>query len=84
MRVTYQAQKQSPRYQKLISKTPVLGIYVRGVLFHLAALNAAQDDHDYGLNNGGEEYNDKVETKKLLLEFLDEDPASERWVRDGA
>ena len=45
----------TPGYQKLMKSCPIIGIW---------------DDHDYGVNDGGKEFPKKVETKKLMLDFL--------------
>lgn len=42
-----------------------------------------KDDHDYGKNNGGKEYFNKKESKRVYLEFLDEPKDSVRWQREG-
>ena len=41
------------------------------------------DDHDYGLNDGGEEYIKKAESQKLLLDFLEVDKEDNRRNRAG-
>jgi alkaline phosphatase D len=41
------------------------------------------DDHDYGLNDGGEEYIKKAESQKLLLDFLEVDKEDNRRNREG-
>lgn len=52
----YQQQKQNPNYRALLDQTPVIGIW---------------DDHDYGVNDGDKNYPFKVESKELMLDFLD-------------
>ncbi len=47
------------------------------------SLLCTQDDHDFGLNNGGSDYVDKDATQQMFLDFLDEPPASKRWARAG-
>jgi hypothetical protein len=34
-----------------------------------------QDDHDYGVNNGGAAYLEREQTKQLFLDFFDEPKA---------
>ena len=53
----YDIQKKNPAYADFVRATPhVYGVY---------------DDHDYGLNDGGKEYEHKGAAKGHLLEFLD-------------
>ncbi len=53
----YSIQKKAPKYAAFIQEVDhVYGIY---------------DDHDYGLNDGGKEYEHKVAAKDHLLAFLD-------------
>ncbi|MFT6484793.1 MAG: alkaline phosphatase D [Neolewinella sp.] len=53
----YDIQKKAPAYAAFIDETNyVYGIY---------------DDHDYGMNDGGKEYEHKAAAKDHLLEFLD-------------
>lgn len=53
----YEIQKQNPAYAAFIDEVDhVYGIY---------------DDHDYGLNDGGKEYEHKAAAKDHLLKFLD-------------
>jgi alkaline phosphatase D len=51
----YHKQKKHPEYQRLIRTTPVLGTW---------------DDHDYGKNDAGKEWEYKMESQQLLLDFL--------------
>jgi len=44
---------------------------------------ATWDDHDFGINDGGEEYPKKPESKALMLKFFNEPATSPRWSRDG-
>ncbi len=58
--------KSNEHYQDLLVQCPVVGIL---------------DDHDYGSNNGGKDYEMKNESKEALFKFLDfakENPANER------
>jgi len=44
---------------------------------------ATWDDHDYGVNDGGREYPQKEESKRLMLDFFREPQGSERRMRPG-
>jgi alkaline phosphatase D len=62
----YETQKNHPEYQKLIEITPVLGTW---------------DDHDYGKNDAGKDWEYKEESQQLFLDFFDvpeNDPRRER------
>ncbi len=52
----YDLMKKNKYYQNFIGQIPVIGIW---------------DDHDYGLNDGGNYYPKKEESKKEFLDFLD-------------
>lgn len=56
MQQLYQQQKQNEWYRQLLAACPVVGIW---------------DDNDYGVNDGDKNYPKKVESKALLLDFLD-------------
>lgn len=64
----YQAQFNHPDYSAFRVATPVVGTW---------------DDHDYGENNSGKWYPKKAESKRLLLDFLEEPVGSPRRSRDG-
>ena len=68
MRAKYLAQLQRPEYQQLLRVCPVIGTW---------------DDHDYGKNNAGEEFEAKQQSQALLLDFLGEPAASQRRRRNG-
>ncbi|KAL6066373.1 Alkaline phosphatase [Balamuthia mandrillaris] len=68
VKAQYQRQKDQPDYAKLRNTTSILGIW---------------DDHDFGINNGGKEFERRRESQRWLLEFLDERPDSPRWHREG-
>jgi alkaline phosphatase D len=55
LKKNYEIQKQDSDYLKFIKDKIVLGTW---------------DDHDYGANDGGEEYPFKRESQQLLLDFL--------------
>ena len=57
-----------PGYQKLHATCPVL---------------ATWDDHDYGMNDSGEWYSKKAESKRIMLEFFGVPEDSPRRQRDG-
>ena len=65
----YQKQLSDSLYQQLIASTQVMGTW---------------DDHDYGVNDGGEEYPMKKESQQLLLDFLGVAKDSEQRTREGA
>lgn len=41
------------------------------------------DDHDYGVNDSGSEYEDKVNSQKIFLYAFEENKNSPRWTRPG-
>ncbi|MEZ4883661.1 MAG: alkaline phosphatase D family protein [Chitinophagales bacterium] len=55
MEKQYNLQLKVKRYQKLMKSTAIVGIW---------------DDHDYGLNNGGKDFDAKNQNKELMLDFL--------------
>ena len=68
MQQKYEAQKEHPEYQLLLETCPVIGTW---------------DDHDYGKNNGGKEYDKKEQSQQILLDFLDEEADSPRRRQQG-
>jgi len=68
MQEIYDVQKNSKPYKALLSQCPVIGVW---------------DDHDYGKNDGGNEYSQRVESKEVFLNFLDEPKDSVRYQRQG-
>ncbi|CAL65765.1 alkaline phosphatase D family protein [Christiangramia forsetii] len=68
MKAAYQKQKNNRNYQKLLNQVPVLGIW---------------DDHDYGLNDGGEEWHFKNRSQQLFLDFMEVSEESPRRSREG-
>lgn len=56
MKEDYTTQKSHTDYKHLVAATDVIGIW---------------DDHDYGVNDGGKNYNQKDESRDLLFDFLD-------------
>ncbi len=55
MKAKYAQLGAQPGYQKLLATCPVL---------------ATWDDHDYGVNDGGEWYPKKVESQQIMLDFF--------------
>lgn len=68
LRAKYAQLAQQPGYQRLRAQTQVV---------------ATWDDHDYGVNDGGAEYPQKVASKAIFLDFFGEPAASERRLRAG-
>ena len=68
IKAAYMAQGLVPGYLALKEKVPVTGTW---------------DDHDYGLNDGGEEFSIKVESQQALLDFLGVSEISPRRQRAG-
>ena len=56
LKAKYVMQKANPDYQKMLKSIPIIGTW---------------DDHDYGMNDGGRYYSKKMESKELMLDFLD-------------
>lgn len=68
MRERYSLLTRHPDFAPFRSKYPIIGTW---------------DDHDYGANDSGAEYPQKVNSKEMLLEFLREPADSPRRKRDG-
>lgn len=68
MRRKYERLKQRPQYLLLLRSCPVIGVW---------------DDHDYGENNAGKDYEKKAQSQQVLLDFLDEPEDSPRRRREG-
>lgn len=51
----YKTLKEHKDYANLVKSTAILGTW---------------DDHDYGLNDGGEDYEMRIESQQLFLDFL--------------
>ncbi|EFJ07669.1 hypothetical protein SELMODRAFT_185926 [Selaginella moellendorffii] len=64
----YRKGKSVPEYKRLRATTQIIGTW---------------DDHDYGLNDAGKEFEGKRESQKLMLENLDEPLDSPRWSQEG-
>ncbi|WP_372917999.1 alkaline phosphatase D family protein [Salegentibacter sp.] len=66
MQEYYRIQQNIPEYKKLADSIPVYGTW---------------DDHDYGINDGGKEWEFKEESQQLFLDFMgvaQDDPRRER------
>jgi alkaline phosphatase D len=64
----YRTRKSSAFFQALRKKAPVL---------------ATWDDHDYGWNDAGSNYAQRVTSQKLFCDFMDEPATSPRRLRPG-
>jgi alkaline phosphatase D len=64
----YDKQRNNSGYKKLIESTKIIGTW---------------DDHDYGLNDGGLEFEKKQESQQLFLDFMGIPESSERRQREG-
>ena len=64
----YNRQKNNPEYQKVLENIPVIGTW---------------DDHDYGLNDGGQEWKHKQASQQLFLDFMDVPKKDTRRNREG-
>lgn len=68
MKLRYAKAKANPGYSRLHKKARVIGTW---------------DDHDYGLNDAGKEFDRKVVNQRLMLDFLDEPLDSPRRKQAG-
>lgn len=68
LKAKYDKQNSKPGLRTLRSQTRIIGTW---------------DDHDYGINDGGEEYPKKEESRQLMLDFFEEPAASPRRTQDG-
>jgi alkaline phosphatase D len=64
----YRAAKDQPDYRALRDQAQVIGVW---------------DDNDYGVSEGGKNNPNKIESERLLLDFLDEPPDSPRRHQAG-
>ncbi|MBV6646071.1 MAG: alkaline phosphatase family protein [Cyclobacteriaceae bacterium] len=69
LRALYNAQLDHPDYTQLRNESKVIGIW---------------DDHDYGINDGGKYYKEKLESKMELLRFLQVPDSAAVYHREGA
>lgn len=68
MRKNYLQQKNDSAYQNFINLVPVMGTW---------------DDHDYGKNDGGVEYDKKDSVQQIFLDFFDIDSLDKRRQQPG-
>lgn len=68
MEAKYKKAKTNPGYSRLRENAKVIGTW---------------DDHDYGLNDAGKEFSEKITNQGLLLDFLDEPLDSPRRKQEG-
>lgn len=68
MKKNYEQQKNDSAYQNFIKQIPVLGTW---------------DDHDYGINDGGIEYDKKDSVQQIFLDFFDVDVNNKRRKQQG-
>lgn len=68
MQAKYNKAKNNPAYSRLRESAKVIGTW---------------DDHDYGLNDAGKEFSEKITNQRLLLDFLDEPQDSPRRKQAG-
>jgi alkaline phosphatase D len=64
----YRSAKDQPDYRALRTQSQVIGVW---------------DDNDYGVSEGGKNNRNKIESERLLLDFLDEPPESPRRQQAG-
>lgn len=65
----YDFQKKHEDYQAFRDSTVIIGIW---------------DDHDYGVNDGGNDYPKRRESRDLLFDFLDLEKSNPAFKRQGA
>lgn len=65
---SYKQQSNQPAYTLFKKNTPILGTW---------------DDHDYGLNDGGREYEKREESQQLFLDFIGVSKEDSRRKREG-
>lgn len=68
MKKNYEQLKNDASYQDFIQKVAVIGTW---------------DDHDYGLNDGGYEYQKKDSVQEIFLDFFDVDSLDSRRFQKG-
>lgn len=64
----YKRMGDKPSFQNLKKNVPLI---------------ATWDDHDYGQNDAGRHYEEKVKSKQVMLDFFDEPKESDRRKREG-
>lgn len=68
MHATYEKQLKVAEYQKFLNSIPIIGTW---------------DDHDFGVNNGGQEYPSRKSSQSLFLDFIGEAEDSPRRKQQG-
>jgi alkaline phosphatase D len=68
LREKYQLQQFRPSYRQLCDLCPVIGTW---------------DDHDFGANDAGKNYPNRVESQQAFLDFLREPASSKRRKQEG-
>ena len=68
MRDHYNQQMQQDGYKEFVDKIKIMGTW---------------DDHDYGLNDGGEEFTAKKDSQQLFLDFIGVPENDDRRNREG-
>ncbi|MEH6770710.1 alkaline phosphatase D family protein [Maribacter arcticus] len=68
LRAIYTKQNENKEYKKLIKKIEIIGTW---------------DDHDYGLNDGGVEFEAKAESQQEFLNFMNVSKDSPLWEQEG-
>ena len=68
LRAKYNRLGSKPEFARLVDRSAILAVW---------------DDHDYGVNDGGEEYPKKVESKEIFLQFWNEPSTSTRRQHPG-
>lgn len=68
LEAAYRAQARVPEYRNLVSKVPIMGTW---------------DDHDYGLNDGGAEFEVKAQSQQAFLDFLQVPEKDPRRSQEG-
>lgn len=68
LRTEYNKQLNNEDYKRLIATTKILGTW---------------DDHDYGLNDGGEEFEMKKESQQIFLDFMGVTKNDKRRQKEG-
>ncbi|MFY7819055.1 MAG: alkaline phosphatase D family protein [Akkermansiaceae bacterium] len=68
LREKYQLQQFRPSYRQLCDLCPVIGTW---------------DDHDFGANDAGKNYPNRVESQQAFLDFLREPANSKRRTQEG-
>lgn len=65
----YEMMRSKPQYQHFLQQ--------------ISFIDGTWDDHDYGINDGGKEFQFKTESQSLFLDFLDVPKDSPRRFREG-